>query len=138
MRLPHRPRQGNFGPNLTPLIDIIFLLIIFFLAASHFARTEPVGQVDLPAATARPARDAPPRRLTVTIAVGPTFSVAGSEYNRETVASLIAAAKRDAGAEPLELRLRADRRVPFGEVEPLLVAAAKAGVRQVRFAVEGK
>ena len=40
MRIPTRVRQLGVSLNLTPLIDIVFLLVIFFLVASHAARTE--------------------------------------------------------------------------------------------------
>ena len=49
MKIPSAvDRSGGLRPNLTPLIDVIFNLIIFFLATSHFARSEPTETVDLP------------------------------------------------------------------------------------------
>ncbi|HUG18627.1 MAG TPA: biopolymer transporter ExbD, partial [Planctomycetaceae bacterium] len=36
--------------DITSLIDVIFLLIIFFLAASHFVKSEAREKIDLPAA----------------------------------------------------------------------------------------
>ena len=35
---------------MTPMIDVVFLLIIFFLVSSHLARQEVHMQLDLPAA----------------------------------------------------------------------------------------
>jgi biopolymer transport protein ExbD len=122
--------------NLTPLIDVIFNLIIFFLAAAHFARNEPVTDVDLPAATPREIETVSPRRLTVTVAVGPTFSVGAEEQPRDVIEAMISTQAKDKADRPLELRIRSDRSVPFGEIEPLLVAAARSGVQDVKFAVE--
>lgn len=136
MRVPSAASQrGGMRLNLTPLIDVIFNLIIFFLAAAHFARNEPVTDVELPSARARDVEAESPRRLTVTVAVGPTFSVSAEEQPRDVIEAMISAQAQDKAGRPLELRIRADRSVPFGEVEPLLVTAAKSGVRDVKFAV---
>lgn len=136
MRVPSvaTQRQG-LRLNLTPLIDVIFNLIIFFLAASHFARNEPVEAVELPTATPREIEAESPRRISITITPGPRFVVGAQEQPREVVEAMIAAEAGGEDARPLEVRIRSDRTVPFGEVEPLLIAAAKAGVSDVKFAV---
>lgn len=142
MRVPSLvTRRGSVQLNLTPLIDVIFNLIIFFLAASHFARNEPVEPVELPTATPREIDAEPPRRISITIAPGPRFLVGGQELERAVVEAMIATEASATKGGPLEVRIRSDQAVPFGEVEPLLIAAAKAGVSDVKFAVtprEGK
>ena len=40
-------RRTSLIPNLTPLIDIVFLLLIFFMLTSHFVREETIN-IDLP------------------------------------------------------------------------------------------
>jgi biopolymer transport protein ExbD len=42
-------RRLSHVPNLTPLIDIVFLLLVFFMLTSHFVREESI-KVDLPVA----------------------------------------------------------------------------------------
>lgn len=42
-------RRSNYIPNLTPLIDIVFLLLIFFMLTSHFVRDESIA-IELPEA----------------------------------------------------------------------------------------
>lgn len=42
-------RRSNYIPNLTPLIDIVFLLLIFFMLTSHFVRDESIA-IELPKA----------------------------------------------------------------------------------------
>jgi biopolymer transport protein ExbD len=55
--------------SLTPLIDVVFLLLIFFLVATRFAEEDREIEVQLPSAsTARPMIDRPPQ-LTVNIDV---------------------------------------------------------------------
>lgn len=42
-------RRSSNVPNLTPLIDVVFLLLIFFMLTSHFVRNESLD-IDLPEA----------------------------------------------------------------------------------------
>ena len=42
-------RRSSFGLNLTPLIDIVFLLLVFFMLTAHFVRDNAVT-VELPEA----------------------------------------------------------------------------------------
>lgn len=136
MRIPTATTQGQgLRLNLTPLIDVIFNLIIFFLAAAHFARSEPSEPVDLPIANPRADASESPRRLTITVAPGPRFFVAGREQPREVVEAMISTEAADEQAASLELRIRADRTIPFGQIEPLMIAAAQAGVTDVKFPV---
>lgn len=48
MRFKGRQRS-NYVPNLTPLIDIVFLLLIFFMLTSHFVREDTLN-IQLPEA----------------------------------------------------------------------------------------
>lgn len=136
MRLPNQRRSYGLALSITPLIDLVFLLNIFFLVATYFIRNEQVEAVDLPAASQGhdDASDIP-GRLTVTISAGGQFSVSGlpissdefEQYLRETLA--------EHGPDATEVRLRADQSVPFAEVEPLLLKSAELGVTKVHFAV---
>ena len=118
---------------MTPLIDVTFLLVTFFLAASQLVKIDAGERVDLPSATlAAPAEAATPNRVTVTIAADGVLRVSGQVRERGFVAALIAEA---AGRPDPEVRLRCDKSAPFAEVEPLLIACAAAGVRDVKFAV---
>lgn len=64
MRLRTRERAEP-DVNLTPLIDVVFLLLIFFMISTTFER-EAQLQVELPEASTE-AEKAPPERLEVTI-----------------------------------------------------------------------
>ena len=68
MKVPTRKREHGLQFNVTPLIDVVFLLIIFFLVASHFVRAENQESVDLPKATqADDQADESLNRLVVTV-----------------------------------------------------------------------
>jgi biopolymer transport protein ExbD len=68
--------------NLTSMIDVVFLLLFFFLATSHFTRPEGTLPADLPTrAAAGPAVEVPRTPIYVRMSVGP----AGPQACRLTV-----------------------------------------------------
>ena len=81
MKIPSGGRTKSVSFNVTSLIDIVFLLVIFFLVASHVARTEAVEPVNLPEATQFDDEDDPtPRRLVVTIKADGALDIAGQPH----------------------------------------------------------
>ena len=50
MKTPQLLASGGTLINMTPMIDVVFLLIIFFLVSSHMAKQEQNVQLDLPKA----------------------------------------------------------------------------------------
>ena len=69
MRVPSNLSRGSVGFNMTPMIDVVFLLIIFFLVSSHLARQEVQLDLDLPPATSghAPEEDESVRRVVVNV-----------------------------------------------------------------------
>ena len=67
MKIPTRSGERGFAFNITPLIDVVFLLIIFFLVASHFIRNENVERVKLPLASQGKDDEEPASRLVITV-----------------------------------------------------------------------
>lgn len=135
MRLPSQNIQRGLQFNITPLIDVVFLLIIFFLVASHFIRNEHVEHVELPNASQGKDEDEAASRIVVTVATDQRLIVSGHEATLDEIERRLQIIAEQHGAAATELRIRADRSVPYSIVEPLLVAAARSGVSKVRFAV---
>jgi biopolymer transport protein ExbD len=135
MRLPSQSVQRGLQFNITPLIDVVFLLIIFFLVASHFIRNEQVEHVELPEATQARAEDEVPSRVVVTIDSEQHVMLGAHEATFEEVEKRLHIVAEQHGVGATEVRIRADRNVPYSAVEPLLVAAARVGITKVRFAV---
>ncbi|MBN2473058.1 MAG: biopolymer transporter ExbD [Pirellulales bacterium] len=142
MRVPTNLARGNLGFNMTPMIDVVFLLIIFFLVSSHLAQQEVQLDLDLPDAGSgqRPDREEI-RRVVVNVLPqeepAGRIMVGGRLMHEWQLAKLIDYESRDAGRQ-LEVRIRTDRRVPYRMIEPLMVACARAGVWKVTFAVAGR
>lgn len=138
MRLPQRSRDGGLKFNLTPMIDVVFNLIIFFLAASHIARSQSQEQVNLPEATkGQQEREERQQRLVITVTRDESLWVSGNRVTLPQVELMLSpdAKVSDEQRRNREVRIRTDRDVPYQAIEPLLVTCAKAGVTNIKFAV---
>ena len=123
---------------MTPLIDVVFLLIIFFLLSSHLVRQETELALPLPEVqTGQGVTDANRPRLTVNVLGDGSLIVANRAMILEELTDLLAERRRAHG-EALELRIRADRSVPYGRVEAVMLACARAGIWNVAYAVTRK
>ena len=136
MRAPTNLDRRSFTLNMTPMIDVVFLLIIFFLLSSHLARQEASVELDLPEAiSSRPADfTGPVRRLTINVLADARWLIAGQHVDRDELARIVDVERR-LGEGRLEVRIRCDRQVHYSAVEPVLVACARADVWNVGFAV---
>lgn len=92
MRLP--ATEMDLGvPNMMPMIDIIFLLLIFFLMASRFEQEERDLKVTLPeVAEAQPL--AMTQDLVINITPEGNYLVAQQAYNEEALAALLVQSHR--------------------------------------------
>ncbi|MGD9644850.1 MAG: ExbD/TolR family protein [Pirellulales bacterium] len=135
MRSPTRQRRSAVAFNMTPLIDISFLLIVFFIVSSHLAQQEVRLELDLPDAEsgANATTDAE-RRLVINLLPDGSIMTAGRTVSLGQLEELIREERRIAGPD-VEVRIRGDRLAPYGQAAPILVACTKAGVWQVTFAV---
>ncbi len=138
MRIPSRALSGDVGFNMTPMIDVVFQLIIFFLVSSHIAKQEVQMKLPLPLATSamkEDVRDEVPR-LTVHIAADGKLFLAARAMDAKELTQRLRERKQTLGDNRLlEVRIRGDRRVPYRLVEPVLIACAEAEIWNVQYSV---
>jgi biopolymer transport protein ExbD len=137
MRVPSVVGRADIGINLTPMIDVVFQLIIFFLVSSHLAKQEAQMVLPLPVAeTGEKPADSLTKRLTLNVLADGSLVLAGRQVSRqELTARLAAAAQQEQVQSGLEIRVRGDRDVAYQHIEPVLIACARAGVWDVKFSV---
>ena len=135
MRAPRANRSGTLGFNMTPMIDVVFLLIIFFLVSSHLAKQEVQLQLPLPTAdTGRKQLDDSTPRLTINVLADGTLMMLGRRIASDELGLRLRDKLIDAGPG-LQVRIRGDRQVSYRFVEPIMVACARTGIWDVSFAV---
>ena len=137
MKLPMPERTGGLRFDLTPMIDVVFNLIIFFLAASHLANAEGTEPVRLPDALSSRDDDAPSaQRLVITIPARGGYLLGNKTILLSELEQLLKLkANRPETAKQFEVRLRLDKETPYRNMEPLVVLCAKLGIPQLRLAV---
>ena len=101
MKLPARSRSG-LQFNLTPLIDIVFNIMIFFLLTAHFTRSAESEPVDLPSATQVSDQLDAPRRLVVTVHEDGTLLLAGKPVTLDAVEAALVAAQETPEGCPVQ------------------------------------
>jgi len=129
---PHRPEPPDI--NLTPMIDVVFLLLIFFMVSTTFKEDTRI-QIRLPEAKGEEAPADEPRVLEIAIDDAGTFHV-----NERRVADHEPATLREAiiGAVGEErgfpVVIRADAATPYQAVMTAMDAASRLGLLRFAFA----
>ncbi|MBN1344988.1 MAG: biopolymer transporter ExbD [Phycisphaerae bacterium] len=130
--------------NLTPMIDVTFLLIIFFMLVSQITQSE-TDPIHVPRPTDSKAREMEyPHKLIITLVNDGEGGVrrykVGSRLAKDmdTVRAIAEESNRlaEAEGEHLAVIVRADRDVRYEYVRPVLEAIAKAGLENVNLAAE--
>jgi biopolymer transport protein ExbD len=127
-------RRASAVPNLTPLIDLVFLLLVFFMLTSHFVREQALN-IDLPAADSGAATQEDDR-LEVVIDAQGRFLMNDHFVEPAALEATLRSALEGRG-EPL-LRVRGDRAAALGKAVTVLDAARKAGADAVDIVTEEK
>ena len=143
MRVPNSYRRRPLGFNMTPMIDVVFLLIIFFLVSSHLVKQEAQMELKLPHAKSVPkATDDEGERIIINVSEDGRVFLAGRLVTRDQLEQRLAAQhekyRQQEKRDDLEVRIRSDRSVAYEHVEPILLACARAGIWNVTFAVYRK
>ena len=123
--------------NLTPMIDVVFLLLIFFVLIAQFSSRRR-AQVQLP----RPEPSAAkfiysPDALTITVICDPqgklwAYQIEGQMLAPEQIDVLAHTLMLRRKANPqVEVNLRADRRADGKIIEALMAACARTGISHV-------
>lgn len=121
--------EENYEIPMTSLIDVVFLLLIFFLVATNFIRHETDHNVVLPESEAGEKPQRPPSRLVVNIREDGTMVVNGKLTNeaelRQTVRDFVQANPSRPAV------IRADARVPYRSVMRVFGICRAGGVANV-------
>lgn len=130
MRMPDEKEETKL--QMSPLIDMVFLLIIFFMTASHMSSSKNMD-LDIPTASNGNIPKERPDRWTVNVLAD------GTVYSGQTVVSLDElrqlVATRVQSEPDMKVYLRADKVTPHKTVRQVMNAMAEAGVGDFIFGV---
>lgn len=125
-------RKPSQIPNLTPLIDIVFLLLVFFMLTSHFVREQSLN-IDLPVADSGEAVSED-GQLEVVISPEGLFLIDEHIVEEQNLEGVLR--QHLADRKEKLVRVRGDRGSPLGNAVTILDAARKAGADSVDIVTE--
>ena len=123
-------RKEEIDLNLTPLIDVVFLLLIFFMVSTTFEQTSKL-KIDLPEASAK-AEQQPDKKIVIGIDVKGRFYINDRQLVNTQVKTLKIALMKVAGDnKQIPIVLRADAKTPHQAVVTAMDAAAQVGLTRL-------
>jgi biopolymer transport protein ExbD len=119
--------------NLTPLIDVVFLLLIFFMVSTTFEHQSRI-KIDLPEASAVPTKTED-ESLEIIIDVQGRYYIGGEQVVNTTPKTLKSAISKAVGErEGLAVTIRADANTPHQAVVTALDVTSQLGLIRISLA----
>ncbi len=119
--------------NLTPMIDIVFLLIIFFMVGTKFTELERKITLKVPEVVDRGALSAAPERRVINVYRDGTVTLDREPVTLADLTTRLAEARRQ--YEDLGVLVRGDAKGEFQLVASVLNACKQAGIRDLNISV---
>lgn len=119
--------------NVTPLIDVVMVMIVFFLIVGKLAADER-STIDLPLAEGK-SRLGETGTLVINVTSEGAVVLHGREIQPSELRLELVRAEHE--HEGLRVQIRADRSLVYGAVAPVIQACRDAGIDALRLAAEG-
>lgn len=120
--------------NLTPMLDVVFNLIVFFMVGTKFVEMDHSITVDVPkVSNAGPLTAAPVRRV-ITVSRDGEIALDGRALSADEIASELAAARKEYAE--LAVLVKGDGQGRFQSVADALSACTKAGISDTSICVQ--
>ncbi len=133
MRLGRR-RDEPPDITLTPLIDVVFLLLIFFMVSTTFSRHAQI-EIELPEASTEEEEQEEPEVVEIAIDVKGRYYVNGRQLINSQLVTLKQAMREAAGErEAPPIVISADANTPHQSVVTAMDAARQLGLTHLSFA----
>lgn len=136
MRLQKKQKWSECRVSIAPLIDVVFLLIIFFMVVSQFSQVD-AESLSLPGASeGESVGGRSQEKVIVNVHEDGKIVVGSIEYTITALGELL----DDFGNEAMEVGvlIRADKGARAGAVRAVMKACADRGIRRVRVGVVEK
>ncbi|MGN6367237.1 MAG: ExbD/TolR family protein [Phycisphaerae bacterium] len=130
MRIPYEPPDETYPINVTNMIDVFLLLLIFFLVATTFAKEERDAKIQLPGTAAVRPISAPSKDLVLNIRQDGTVVMDQKELTGDQLLATLQQAQK---ADPeRNLLIRADERSIMKYFAGVAREAREAGFSQLK------
>ncbi len=120
--------NGSVTIELTPIIDMVFLLLIFFLVATTFHQTEREMQIALPSAASAGPISTALREIVVNVDQEGAIIVSGRRMEPADLQSLVTEAV--ASNPEQKVTVRGDRSTAYANIVRVLDICKGSGVQE--------
>lgn len=119
--------------NLTPLIDVVFILLIFFMVSTTFQKESEIN-IELPEASGKPAEERK-ASLEIVIDADGHYFIDGQQVVNTELDTLKRAVRKYLGERSeMPVIIRADRKTPYESVVRAMDVTAQLGLVQMSLA----
>lgn len=127
-------KKPNQDDNLIPLINIVFLMLIFFMVAGHISESDPI-QVQPPASVSDSQSEVKP--LTIVVSTEGEIAVGQEQVTKDTLSAVITQHFEQA-ADPQVFRLlvKVDANLAVEELQHILSLLKQTGIKRIALATQ--
>lgn len=135
-----RPEEPEAEPEfqIAPMVDILLVLLVFFMSISTTEVLQSRADIDLPIAADAAEAKQNPGQVIVNILFNPINNATAIEVNEQiiNIPDLVPMLQRHVSRNPMvRVLIRADRQVRYDFLRQVLESVGAAGVGNVTFAV---
>ena len=128
-----REEEDNFSFDMTPMIDVVFLLIIFFMVSTVFVDFSRKMDINLPTSKSS-AIDESTKTLEVEMSKDKKIFLAGKRLTLLGLETTLA--KMELKDKKPSAIIRADKSLPYGDVIQVMGLLQKKGIPDISVAVK--
>ncbi len=127
-----RESEENFALDMTPLIDVVFLLLIFFMVSTVFVDFKRQMEISLPSSKSA-VLDEIPKPIELEVTVEKQVFLNGEKVRLRDLESVLA--KIDVSKKSAAI-IRADKKLPYGDVIKIMGLLQSAKILDISVAVK--
>jgi len=144
MHISTKKRVRTTELNMTPMIDVVFLLITFFMVVTEITRQDDIADLELPDVEVAMPDDKPdPERLVINIKKDGSVWYSGAQHTDQELLKTLeieARLSREAGTGVSDrlILVRADARCPFKHIKKLMrfCTMKRIGIWRLAFGIK--
>ena len=122
--------------DLTPMIDVVFQLIIFFIVTANLDQQSVMKKIKLPPSpNAETQETRPPNQISIQVADDGTYYIGSSPQTKKQLESVLeGTAKACGGGQNVPVLIRGDMRTSHADIKIVMDICAASGIAKIRFA----
>jgi biopolymer transport protein ExbD len=127
-----KSEEESFALDLTPMIDVVFLLLIFFMVSTVFVDFDRRMELILPSSKSS-VPDENKEQIEIEMTNDKQIFLNGAQITLQELESTILGSREELGESGV---IRADKNLPYGDVVQVMGILQNAGIQDISVAVK--